>query len=388
MGEQGWGSSYLGVVHYNGPGDFESTWYTHVDYPNDAIYWDPQEYRYRPWDTAYAQGDFVSRLGNKGTSVCHLHFYVADGNDRGYPSMNVWMSGVSPSTGYDLQHLSDDEMTGHASNNTGAGYGRLYTGTCSDPLYGPGQLCRDKGPENEPKSWAIRTLARNAAAFAVDTGSTRAAIQGPCGANRRWVKGCYFNWGVYRYTQSLVVNFLGLEFPQSITEGYPDGTAYRVTKAMWKAYGRSCGGDRTYLWIGRPIGEEYQIGTYMYEQDFERGYLIADRSNPANQVYVAVRDDSGNLLCTIGAPGVGGLYDWLDFATEPCYDVDGGGHVTNLDVLAVVKRDGTSETNPINATYPGLNYDDLYDITRNGVINTIPDAHLVALQWVAGRVCR
>lgn len=392
MDTGGYHSSYLGIIHPNGPGDFESTWYTHVDYPSDAVYY--QNGSWHTWDTTFAQGDFVSRMGKMGTSACHLHFYLADGQYRSDASFNQWMSGYFPWTGYDLQHLSDDNMTGHASNNTGAGYGRPYSGTC--PPWVPGGLCADRGPDNAPLVSAIRQYARDLAAFTVDPGSTRASIQGPCGANRRWVKGCYFGAGGYRYSQSFVLDYLGLQIPSSITEGYPAGTARRVTKAMWKAYGRRCTIDPppppivsawVYEIVGRPTSEEYALALDFFEQDFELGHLVANRSDAQN-VYVSVYDNSWGLVCSIGVPGAGGFYDWLDIAHEPCQDVNGDGVVNPLDVVQVIFREPTYEWDPINDYYVGYNYDDRYDVNRDGAINALDDAK-VQLQINGGNVtCR
>lgn len=299
------GSSYLGVEHYNAPGDLDETWYVHVSYNDDAVSCEGQTCY--PWDSVYAQGDFVARMSNVDRPIetpspmdCHLHFFVTDGTYSWNPSLNLWMSGVWPWTGYDLQHLSDDNMTGHASNNTGPGYGRPYTGAC--PPWVPGGLWADRGPDNRPLVWPIRTYARDMAAFAQDAGSTRAAIQGPCGANRRWVKGCYFGSGVYAYSQSFVTDYAGLQIPLSITEGYPSGTAYRIMGTMWKAYGRRIPigppPHPPYKWVyevlGRPIGEEYAVGTYIGQQDFEFGHMHAYRSDIYN-VLVYVYDNSWNL---------------------------------------------------------------------------------------------
>jgi len=389
----------VGITHLNSlgpPVDVESSWYAHVeDFPSD-----------QPWDTVFVQGDYVGNCSNTGGEYyCHVHYQVNDEDEdpvmwSGYNSLNVWF-GAWPDYGYDLQHLSDYNETRHASNNTGPGYGRPYTDTCPPEV--PGGLCKDRGPEDEPKSWAIRTWARNLAAYTVDVGSTRASIQGPCGANRRWVKGCYFYWGDYYYTQNFVLDFLGLQFPLSITEG-PTGedsedygfaesstaNAYRVTKAMWKAYGRQCGSDYTYLLIGRPLNEEYALGFNLFGQDFERGYLLADRNDALN-VYVHVYDDSNprQLLCSQGA-GTGGFYDWLDLDKEPCYDVSGSGVVNVVDVLEVARRMDTSETDPVNTVYPGFDYDDRYDLNRNGACNIV-DTLLVAQQALVydpGRVCK
>ena len=372
--EPGWpgNSSYLGIQHYNGPGDSDETWYIHVAYPNDAVICDPQCH---PWDSVYAQGDFAARMGDLVTDACHLHFYLTDGPDSWNPSLDPWVSGSWPWTGYDLQHLSDDNMTGHASNNTGAGYGRPYTGTCPPEV--PGGLCLDDGPENAPLTWSIRNYARDMAYYAQDAGSTRASIQGPCGANRRWVKGCYFNWGVYKYSQNFVLNYLGLQIPLSITEGYPGGTARRVMKAMWKAYGQKCGSDYTYLWIGRPTNEEFDLGSPFTQQNFERGFMQAWRNDPFN-VMVSVFDNSGGLLCTQGA-GSGGFYDWLDMNHQPCYDVNSDSWVDSGDQGALGRRCCTSESNPINSLRPGYDYDDRYDVNRDGFVDS-GDAGLVNRQ--------
>jgi len=184
-----------------------------------------------------------------------------------------------------------------------------------------------------------------------------------------------------------VLDFLGLQFPLSITEGYTDGTAFRVTKAMWKAYGQKCGGDYTYLRIGRPLNEEYEIGSPFSQQDFERGHMRAYR-NDAQNVVVYVYDNSWNLLCSQGA-GTGGFYDWLDLDHQPCYDVDGNSVVNINDVYSVAARMGTSETAPINPGNPGLDYDDRYDADGNGAIN-INDPYKVAAQAFANPrwVCR
>lgn len=366
------GGSYgnlLGITHLNSlgpPMDLDSSWYAHMeDFPND-----------QPWDTVFVQGDFVGNASNTGGDYdCHLHYQVNDQDISplqgvGYNTLNAWF-GAWPYYGYDIQHLSTDASGWHASNNTGAGYGRPYTDACPPEV--PGGLCLDRGPENAPKSWPIRTWARNLAVYTVDVGSTRASIQGPCGANRRWVKGCYFNWGDYYYTQNFVLNFLGLQFPLSITEA-PNGNAYRVTKAMWKAYGRACGGtDRTYLRIGRPVNEEYEIISPFSRQDFERGYMQAYR-NDAQNISIQVKNNSGTTLCTFN-----GLYDWLDLDHEPCYDVNSDGSVNVGDALMMARRSHTSETDPINTSYPGYDYDDRYDLNRDGYIN-VGDQLLLAKQ--------
>ena len=356
----------LGIAHLNSlgpPMDLDSSWYAHMeDFPGD-----------QPWDTVFVQGDFVGLADSSGTVIppgsCHLHFQVNDqGTDKSpvqsddYNTLDAWF-GAWPYYGYDIQHLSTDYNGWHASNNTGAGYGRPYTGTCPTPV--PGGLCLDREPldtPNRPLSWAIRTWVRNLAAYTVDVGSTRASIQGPCGANRRWVKGCYFYWGDYYYTQNFVLNY-GLQYPLSITEA-PNGNAYRVTKAMWKAYGRKCGSDYTYLRIGRPVNEEYVVGSYIDQQDFERGYMQAYRNN-AQSISIQVKNNSGTTLCTFN-----GLYDWLDLDHEPCYDVNSDGWVDSGDQGAMGKRCWTSETDPINAQFPGYDYDDRYDLNRDGYVDS------------------
>jgi hypothetical protein len=298
-----------------------------------------------------------------------------------HTAVNQWLSGT-----FYISHLSSQYSTYHPSNNTGAGYGRPYTDACPTPV--PGGLCLDSGLEDAPKSGPIRTYARNLAAYTLDVGSTRAAIQGPCGANRRWVKGCYFGVGVYAYTQSFVSSAYGYQYPLSITES-PDGNAYRVTKAMWKAYGMSSCGDgtltRVYQKIGRPTGEEDQIGTYIFEQDFERGWLVADRSDPSGNVNVSVGTSGYGTLCTVN-----GLYDWLDLAHEPCYDVTSDGLVDSSDVSMIGKRISTGETYPINPSYPGYDYDDRYDVNRDGETDS-SDWMLVARQFAkywGSLVCR
>ncbi|OFW63951.1 MAG: hypothetical protein A2Y74_06930 [Actinobacteria bacterium RBG_13_63_9] len=123
----------IGITHLNSlgpPVDKDSSWYAHMEnFPSD-----------QPWDTVLVQGDFVGNASNTGGDyACHLHYQVNDEDEdpvnwSGYNTLNVWF-GAWPYYGYDIQHLSTDYDGWHASNNTGAGYARPYTGPC--PPEGP-----------------------------------------------------------------------------------------------------------------------------------------------------------------------------------------------------------------------------------------------------------
>jgi hypothetical protein len=375
------------TVHY----DDRYGWLFLLKHPDGQGSWFAHLPSGEPWDTVFAQGDYISDAGDTGYGTgCHLHYQVNNNHalpGEAHTALNALLSGT-----LFISHLSIQYNTAHPSNNTGPGYGRPYYGSCSDPLFEPGRLCYDAGPENAPKSSSIRTWARNYAAYTGDVGSTRAAIQGPCGANRRWVKSCSFGYSGVGFTQSFVVSGYGLQIPVSLTEG-PDGNAYTVKGAMWKAYGRKCSAPWAWVYeiIGKPTGEEHDWGTYWSEQHFQYGHLRAYRNpNDPLNVYVYVYDNSWNHLCTLGVPGggsAGGFYDWLDLEHEPCYDVTGDGIVNSSDFLIMAWHKRTSETNPINTKFPGYDYDDRYDLNRDGVINS-GDMYLVGGQVGEHRCCK
>jgi hypothetical protein len=331
-------SSYLGIIHATG-----SSWYTHVAWQNDAIVFRNGDWR--PWDDLYSQGDLAARNGKEGTVYCHLHFFVTNGNQRYNQSVNVCLSGNCSSTGWDLQTLSNEDHVIHKSNNTGPGYGRPGAPAHLNP-----------GPDGAPLSPSVRQFARLLVALGGEPGSTFASTQGPCAANRRWVKRCFFGYDGLAYTQ----NFLGstgtlLLRPRSITEG-PNG-AKLVQEATWKAYGRECvDGFPTYAVVGRPLDNEAD-GT----QPFSFGYIVRDNTDPTSAT-VTVYNNDDQVLCQFA-----GLKNWY---TGPCYDVTGNAIVSSPDVFGIFARVGVSETSPA--------FDDRYDFNLDAAISASDSALVMA----------
>lgn len=157
----------LGVLHLGGG----SSWYAHFD--SDSS----------PWAEYYAQGDLAGYADRIGfASGCHLHFQVNDStaapHQTGFQTVDICMAAATCGQyGFDLQHLSDQPWTTHPSNNTGPGYGRPGAPAGLDP-----------GSEIEPLSEPINTTVRYFVSQGLEVGSTLASNQGPCGANRHWVK--------------------------------------------------------------------------------------------------------------------------------------------------------------------------------------------------------
>lgn len=344
----GYGAA-IGIRHIAFNGGLTSTWYTHLNEPSTSSD--------APWDSVYAQGDWIGALGNtEGFASpvgCHLHFQLnlCHTQPGTCDTSNLVLSGRPFIDGYDLTTFSeraDPNEPPHSgavefrSNNTGPGYCRPGAPPAQDP-----------GPATAPCNSAIRNYVRNHNAFTIDLGSTKASSRGVCGANRRWVKTCPSDFGLIT-TQGFAVRnpFTGEYIPRALV--VHGSAVYSIEAQFWKAYGRRCpisgqGNQFVYERLGSPVGEDYVTLAGIPRQDFEGGCMTMNLSDPLN-IRVSVTTHEG------GCPLYSGL---LDLNNDPCYDVETNGVVGASDLGAAAGAFG-NETNAA--------FNDRFDVDRNGSV--------------------
>lgn len=333
----------LGINHIAFNGGYTSSWYAHLISPTSS-----------PWDTVFAQGDWVGAEGTTGISTgCHLHFQL----DLGFASpldshqtSDVVLSGTPGIDGFDLQNFSDNGASPFTSNNTGPGYARFGAPPNQDP-----------GPLDAPlpDTVRIRNYVRNLAVYTVDYGSTKFSTRGPCGANRRWVKHCNFGASGLGWTQGFIAQGFFGDIPRALVLQPGAVTAYSISGHFWKAYSRKCvQGSNTFAYedLGFPTAE--QQGDI---QTFQRGTIT--------------RTFGPSVIMTVAVNGVGSCTytSVLDTNNDPCYDVDGDAVISILDLTLLASRFGQPETDP--------NFNDRYDVDRDGSISIL-DLSTMASQGI------